>query len=223
MLAGAESRRRSIGFAGRWWWVKQAGQPVGPGPNRFGDSSDSVRVNAEGHLVLTVRRAGGHWMCAEVAGEETTGYGRYEWTLSADLTDLQRHVVLGMFAWSDEPDQSNREIDIEVSAWGRGDGVIGQFVVQPSGDPGHRHPFTVPSSASWRCWFDWSPDRISFAAADGQRWTFAGAGVPTPRGVHPRINLWLDRGIEPDVDRAVAVTVGEFRFTPHAAPVARPA
>ncbi len=217
MATAAEPPRRTIHFAGRRWWIKRASQPVGPGPNRFDDSTASVHVTADDGLVLRVRRTGGQWVCAEVVGEEATGYGHYEWTIRTDLADLDRHVVLGMFTWSDDPDLFHRELDIEVSAWGRNGGAGGQFVVQPSATPGHLRTFTVPHTASWQCSFDWSPGHVTFRAADGQPWTFAGDGVPRPDGAHPRINLWLHGGIRPDVNSPVAVTIGSFRFTPRSA------
>jgi hypothetical protein len=87
-------------------WVGQAVEPTcGPGPNGFDDSSETVDVDHEGGLVLRVRRTGDDWVCAEVVGEEATGYGTYEWTIRSDLCGLDRQLVLGMFTWSDEPDR----------------------------------------------------------------------------------------------------------------------
>lgn len=214
MVTAVEPPQRAIDFAGRRWWIKRAGQPVGPGPNRFDDSPASVDVDGGGGLVLRVRRTGGQWVCAEVVGEDVTGYGRYEWTIGSDLADLDRHVVLGMFTWSDDPAQFHRELDIEVSAWGRDGGAVGQFVVQPSVPPGGLRMFMLPRTASWQCSFEWSPGHVTFRAADGAPWTFAGDGVPSPGGVRPRINLWLHGGRKPDIDAPVAVTLESFCFTP---------
>jgi hypothetical protein len=210
----AELPRRVIRFAGLRWSVKRARDPVGPGPNRFDDSSESVDVDLEGNLVLRVRRTGSVWVCAEVVAEEATGYGTYEWTIRSDLCGLDRNVVLGMFTWSDEPDQSHRELDIEASAWGRGEAPVGQFVVQPSASPGHLQTFAIPRSASSRCSFDWSPGQVTLRATDAQPWTFAGNAVPRPGGgVRPRINLWLHDGINPHRDTPATVTIGSFSFT----------
>ena len=173
MATAAEPPRRTIHFAGRRWWIKRASQPVGPGPNRFHDSTASVEVNADGGLVLRVRRTGGQWVCAEVVGEEATGYGRYEWTIRTDLTDLDRHVVLGMFTWSDDPDLFHRELDIEVSAWGRDGGIGGQFVVQPQ-----RHPVT--------CGRSWCRTPPRGSARSTGRLTTSRSGLPTAsRGRSP--------------------------------------
>lgn len=204
-----------IWFADRRWSVKWADHPVGPGPNRFDDSRESIDVDHSGGLVLRVRRRGEAWVCAEVVGEDETGYGTYEWTVRSDVSGLDRHVVLGMFTWSDDAEQSNRELDIEVSAWGRRGPPAGQFVVQPSAPPGHQGAFRVPRTGSWPCSFDWSPGRVTFRAGSDQTWIFAGAGVPTPGGVRPRVNLWLYRGVAPRHAAPITVTIAGFRFTPH--------
>lgn len=214
MVTAADPPRRLIHFAGRRWWVKRASEPVGPGPNRFDDTTRSVRVDRDGSLVLRVRRSGGEWTCAEIVGEEATGHGTFEWTIRTNLSGLDRHVVLGMFTWSDDPAQFHRELDVEVSAWGSGRGPAGQFVVQPSEPPGHRQGFPVPRTAAWRCSFDWTSGQVTFRAGDAPPWTFAGDGVPSPGNVHPRINLWLHQGADPHLGAPVAVTIGSFCFTP---------
>lgn len=203
---------RTIEFAGRRWCVKRADEPAGPGDNRFDDSVDAVTVNADGSLSLRLRRVDGRWWCAEIVGEEATGHGTYEWTVLSGLRGLDRNVVVGMFTWSEDPVQ-RREIDVEVSAWGRPDGVGGQFVVQPFDAAGHLRPFVVPAVAPWSCSFDWSPRRVSFRAGP-QTWTFDRPGVPPPGTVHPRINLWLYRGTVPATADPIEVRFGGFRFTP---------
>ena len=204
--------RRTLRFAGRQWWVKRSNQPEGPGPNWFDDSTDAVEVDADGSLSLRIRRAGGRWMCAELVGEDATGYGTYEWTVRTDLRDLERHVVCGMFTWSDDEAHHNREIDIEVSAWSRDHGVFGLFVVHPSGDPGHHRRFRAPS-APWRCSFEWTPSNVTFRAADEPSWTFVG-GVPPEGPVHPRINLWLHEGVALPANTDTTVRFDDFCFTP---------
>jgi hypothetical protein len=214
MAPADEPPRRSIHFAGRHWWVKRASEPVGPGPNSFDDTTEAVQVDADGSLSLRIHQTRGRWTCAEVIGEDVTGHGTYEWTVRTDLSDLDRHVVCGMFTWSDEPAHFHRELDIEVSAWGRTDGVTGQFVVQPWAPAGHRREFAVPRIAPWPCSFHWAPSGVTFRAVDGPPWTFTGAGVPPQGGVHPRLNLWLYRGAAPHADGAIQVRFGDFRFTP---------
>jgi hypothetical protein len=205
---------RSIVFADRRWWVKRADKPVGPGRNRFDDSTRAVAVNADGSLTLRIHRERGSWTCAEVVGAESTGFGTYEWVLGSRVTDLDRHVVIGMFLWSDETAHSNRELDIEVSAWGGTTGVTGQFVVQPSEAPGHLQRFTVPRAVPWPCSFRWARRNVTFRAGHSSAWTFEGEGVPPLDHTHPRINLWLRNGAEPDTQDSIEVRFNDFRFTP---------
>lgn len=47
--------RRVINFAGRYWWVKN-GTNLGPGPNNFSDSEESVWVDDAGKLHLKIRQ-----------------------------------------------------------------------------------------------------------------------------------------------------------------------
>lgn len=214
MATDAQPTRRVVRFADRRWWVKRADEPFGPGPNRFDDSAAAVHVDADDRLVLQIRHQAVGWWCAEVVGVDATGYGRYEWTIGTELADLDRNVVVGLFTWSDEPEQFHRELDIEVSAWGSTDGAAGQFVVQPAATAGHLRAFPLPRIAPWTCSFDWSPGEVTFRAGEHPPWTFAGGGVPRPGGTHPRINLWLHGGADPADGSPVTVTIGSFRFTP---------
>ncbi len=64
--------------------------------------------------------------------------------------------------------------------------------------------------------FEWAPRRVTFRAAGTEPWVVEGTAVPTPGGAHPRINLRLYKGVEPDDRREVSVTIERFRFTPAA-------
>jgi len=198
-------RAPRIEFAGRSWWVKCSSNPVGPGGNRFDDSPEAVSVDGAG-LRLRIRRDDKGWTCAEIVGEDDTGYGNYEWTVATDLRGLEPQIVLGMFTWSDAGVHHHRELDIEVS--GAFGGV--KFVVQPD----RELTFPVPDLQPWTCTLDWAPGRATFRAAGGEPWTVSGAAVPPPGGAHPRINLWLFGGREPTGDDPIEVHLTDFRFTP---------
>ena len=196
---------RTLGFAGRQWWVKRSDVPVGSGPNRFDDSPDTVALDPDGDLVLRVRPVANGWVCAEVVSEERTGYGRYEWIVRSDLAGFDRHVVCGLFVYGGTPGREHRELDVEVSAWSLTGRPRGQFVVQPYDRPGHLRRFPLSDDRPWRCSLMWSPGRVVFGATGVEPWTVTGAAVPVPDGVHARLNLWLDRGEAPA--RASSVTL----------------
>ena len=212
-MASDRDEPRRIDFAGRRWWVKRATEPVGPGGNRFDDSTDAVDVDTDGTLVLRVRRVGTHWWCAEIVGEDATGFGTYEWTVRSDVRRLPSDVVCGMFTWSEDPAHDNRELDVEVSAWGQPTGVVGTFVVQPA-IPEHVQRFSVPSAVPWRCSFDWRRDGVTFRATGALPWTAPGGSAPPAGAVHPRLNLWLFAGAQPSDPTPTEVRFADFRFTP---------
>lgn len=129
------STARTVPFTGYDWLVKRFDAPVGPGPNVFSDDVSCVSALPDGGLRLAVTRSGSVWRCAEVRGP-VLGHGRYTWTVETPLRRLDTQLVLGLFTWSDDPDQHHREIDVEVSAWGEQDtDVHGLCTVQPSGTP----------------------------------------------------------------------------------------
>lgn len=202
----------TIQFAGLTWTVKTSSGPVGPGPNLF--AASNVVVDASG-LRLSVRPSAAGWTCAEVIGHGGFGYGGYHWTVSSTMARLDPNVVLGMFTWSDEPAQANRELDIEFSGWGRPDEVRrGAYSVHlPTGPVTHR--FATADGRSEHHLF-WTPGRVAFSSHFGhlvQVWSHQGAAVPTPGGgVAPRINLWLFRAASPV--RAQSVTIESFTYTP---------
>lgn len=187
----------TIRFAGRTWTVKTSSTPVGPGPNRFSAANVSV---VAGRLHLTVERSLIGWTSAEVIAQGEFGYGRYQWTVVTDVTRLDPRTVLGMFTWSDEPDQAHRELDIEFSRWARpGKAKIGSFTVQTLAGAISRSFGAVAGRGEHN--LVWAEGKVSFRSRFGsvvREWTHEGADVPSPGGsVAPRINLWLFRGQAP--------------------------
>ena len=209
----------SVTFAGWHWMPKASPEPVGPGPNRFGDALDgNVSLDSEGRLHLKVTRRDGKWYAAEVQSTETIGYGTYAWEIEPPGTPADPNAVLGLFTWSDDPSQHHREIDIELSSFRRPGEVDGQYVVQPFATPGNLKRFygvfaEQPTTVS----FTWRPGEVVFAnpAADVATWTYAGPDVPAPgAGVHPRMNLWLLAGDAPANGEEFEVVIRSFTFVP---------
>lgn len=196
----------TVRFAGRAWTVKVSAGPVGPGPNRF--SAENVNLDASGRLVLRVRPDQTGWTCAEVVAQGDYGYGDYRWRVATDVRGLYPQVVLGLFTWSDEQAQANRELDIEFSRWGRAAETRSEsFAVQtPRGPITRRFP---PGVAPGEHTLIWAPGRVVFRSRFGaatHTWTHAGPHVPTPGGgVAPRMNLWLFRGLAPAAEQAVVI------------------
>jgi len=215
---------RTISFSGRAWSVKFSGsESVGPGPMRFGNSSRNVDIDSQGALHMRIENAGGAWVGAEVILTELLGYGTYTFTLEP-IIDLDPNVVLGLFTWSDNPDEAHREIDIEIARWSDPDNLNAQCVVQPHELPENITRFGLPETAAGSTHsFTWTPDSVicetSLLAADGSapqlfhHHEFT-SGIPTPGEAQARMNLWLFRGAPPVNGQAAEVIVREFRFTP---------
>ena len=149
------------------------------------------------------------------------GYGTYRFTVASPIGSLDPNVILGLFTWSDDPAQNNREIDIEMSRWGSPtDPTNAQYVVAPANLPGHLTRFTQPSTtASTVHGFSWLPGRLGFASATAAgapiaAAAYAGGDVPTPGSERVHINLWLFRGLAPTNGSSVEVVLSSFAFTP---------
>ena len=217
----------TIQFSGRTWHVKTSSGKVGPGPNLFSDSSQSVWVDQSGKLHLKIRKVGGRWYCSEVVLGENLGYGTYRFYLSSPVDALDPQVVLGIFTWSDTPDHNNRELDIEFSRWGSRNNLNAQYVVQPYTIAANIFRFNEPAGLPLSTHsLKWTPGSALFQSYAGnapnttppfQERLFTN-GVP-PRGdENARINLWLYQGRAPTNKQEVEVVVDSFEFIPYVGP-----
>jgi hypothetical protein len=223
---GPSTSRAPIPFGtadgvGLRWAVKASAAKVGPGPNLFSDLEGDVWADAAG-LHLTIVKKGSRWWCTEVIGEAPLGYGTYRWVVASDLSHLDLSVVLGLFTWDDLPAEAHREVDIEFARWSdASSGYNAQYTVQPWDAPGHRQQFAHTVATVTTHEFVWAPGRVEFRIWSGagtsgpllRSWTYSGAGVPTPGGEHPRMNLWLFRGRAPESNQRVHLIMQDFTFT----------
>jgi hypothetical protein len=217
---------RTLQFSGYEWKVKSRNGRVGPGPNYFSDSKNNVEVDAKGRLHLRITQREGRWHCAEVISTRGFGYGTYRFYVDTSFDNMDPRVVLGLFTWSDAPDYNNREIDVEVSRWGKKQNKNGQFVVQPYTRPGNIVRFQIPRglNASTHS-FAWKPDSIFCQSLKGIHGALRGTsrviaehaftqGIPQAGGENARINLWLMDG-HPLVGRKeTEIIVSKFEFVP---------
>lgn len=210
---------RTIQFSGYSWTVKGGG-PMGPGPNYWADSADSVFVDAGGSLHLKVRHINGRWRCVEVNLDHPLGYGTYRFSVETPANTIPRNAVLGLFTWSDAAPFAHREIDVELSRWNDQNASNAQFVIQPYQDLGKMVRFEIPDSERRLVQeFKWRADRIDFVSRNqaGRRfaeWTYAGTGIPPTgdEGVH--INVWLMDGAAPSTGKPFEIVISKFEFIP---------
>ena len=218
--AGKPGYPDRITWRGASWQVKTSSAAVGPGPNVF--AKENVSVDAGGNLHLRIARNGaGRWTTAELIGPTSHGYGTYTFTLGSDVSGLDPNVVLGLFTWSDRPQQAHRELDVEMAKWGNAaDPSNAQFVVQPHDRAGHLHRFAQPSVTRSSHRFTWAPGRVTFESrrldtgAVIASYVYAGTDVPRPGDERVRLNLWLFQGLSPSDGQPVEVVVESFVFTP---------
>lgn len=208
---------RRIGFSGRQWEVKQSSSPVGPGPNYFSDSAESVWVDGQDRLHLSITQQSGHWTCAEVVCLDKLGYGTYTFHVSSGLKGMHPNAVLGLFTYDlGAAEQHHREIDVEVARWGWPGNANTQYVVQPYYRDQNIHRFDLPFDYG-RFSFEWTPQAVTFLTrADPdvrQEWWYVGDDLPSPGGEQLRLNLWifeLDKIKEPMKKWEVVVDKVEF-------------
>ncbi len=197
---------RVIRFSGFDWVVRTTGErQEGPGPNRFSDSEDNVWVDEAGRLHLKIVQKGGVWYCAGVTVRQSLGHGKYVFYVSSKVSELDRHVVAGLFTYMNDEE----EIDIEFSRWSDPDNQDAQFAVQPAHLAGNKERFDLDlvGERSTHA-FHWQPHRIDFLSVQGHgftptpdnlihQWTYTGANIPPDSEERLKINLWLFRGRPP--------------------------
>ena len=224
---------RIVDFAGYRWRVKDKFQ--GPGPNRFSDSEDVVRVLGNGSLFMGIDDAAG-WRCSEVTLEDHLGYGTYRFVTRGRVDLLDPNIVFGLFIWEYvscyDPSvmwwNPPNEFDIEFSKWGNPGAWEGQFVAQPYDWPGNLSRFDVPNDAAASritSEFRWAPEGMycrvwlgDSGEPDGgsllHDWFYDGPHHPRPGLARVHFNLWLLNGAPPQNGQSASMLVEEFTFIP---------
>ncbi|EGD79506.1 hypothetical protein PTSG_10077 [Salpingoeca rosetta] len=232
----------SVMFAGYEWAVRENATPQGPGPNIF--SRDNVRVDAQGRLLLSLRKVNAttqaasaavvpetkassqpahNYTCAEVSLTRPLGYGTYSFEVAKDVHALGQgdpFIVLGMFLYKDD----THEIDIEVAQWGNPDpsAANGDFVVQPpTADTARYWRLSATRHAVFR--FTYAASHVAFLVQDADtgamltQWNCtASSKIPSKHSdMLVHINLWLFRGTTLKLTQdVVTVPFSNFTFSP---------
>lgn len=219
---------RSMQFSGRTWRVKGPGF-YGPGPNNFSDLPQSVWVDTEDRLHMTISYIDSAWRSTELTLADTLGYGDYIFTTLGALDQLDLRTVLGLFIWQysnvweaeDSWWNPYNEVDIEYSRWGTAGNEIGQFVAQPWDWAGNifRYGAAFGTEELSSHAFRWLPDRVEFRSWRGgpadeslssliSSWVYTGPHIPRPEQPRVHINLWYF-GNPPSAQQEVVLS----RFT----------
>jgi hypothetical protein len=181
---------RNVNWSGYSWWVRTSqGNPQGPGPNIFSDSTQNVSVDAEGNLHLKIiQGANGKWTAAEVDLNQSLGYGTYEWEVSSRYDQYATNVVGGLFTYLDPGSVANQtggsvgngvadtphEIDIEFTkAWGNANLYFTTH--DPDVQPPSKNYYQPLNGDFTTHRFTWKPDSITWESFHGHV-----AGNPNP-------------------------------------------
>ena len=192
---------RTISWSGYSWDVRPPGTGE-PGPNRWSDSSENVRVEGSDLLLSIVQDRFGRWTSAEVDNQRHLGYGTYRWVVATDLSSLDANEVLGLFTYS-EAGPSHNEIDIEPSHWGHMSWPTGSVTVWQNADLGlsEQRNFNYSNDPPYVNAFTWSPGSVRFVVTDATGRTLFDStidrGVPVPSTEVPVINYWRFDDVAP--------------------------
>jgi len=212
----ATSGQRIVEFAGRQWAVK-SGCGLGPGPNCWSDSEQSVWVEG-GQLHLKIREIDGTWYSAEVYTTDCTQYGMHRFFTASRLDNLDKNVVAALFLYKDDA----TEIDVEFAKWGVDNPISNaQYVIQPWNNPGNREMFKMGLNGTYSThYIDWSASAIWFKSIHGHyqeppdaahlihEWLYEGDDIPNAlECLRVHINLWLYQGNPPSDGQEVEIIV----------------
>ena len=186
----SESSARTIEWSGYTWQVRDSGgNPQGPGPNIFSDSTQNVFVDANGDLHLKIRRGeNGKWLASEIDLTQSLTFGTYEWEVATRYDQLAANAVGGLFTYLNPQSVASQtggvvgngvpdtphEIDIEFTrAWGSGNL---HFTTHDGDVPAPTKNFYQALNGDFTTHrFTWEPNRITWESFNGHV-----AGVARP-------------------------------------------
>ena len=207
---------RTISWSGYRWDVRSPGTGE-PGPNRWSDSSENVRVEGSDLVLSIVQDRFGRWTSAEIDSRRHLGYGTYRWVVATDLSALDANEVLGLFTYGGSG-PSNNEIDVEASHWGHRSSPTGSATVWQNAELGlsEERSFGYSDRPPYVNQFTWAPGSIRFVVTDATGRTLFDStiakGVPVPSTEVPVINYWRFGNVAPVGVRTMRIS--SFTWAP---------
>lgn len=213
-------------FSGFEWIIKTSKRRARPGGNCH---EDNVWLDRDGlHLRIACRN--GKWTAASVQTKETLGYGRYIFYVSTRYDELDKNVIVGLFTYEND----RREIDIELSRWGRSDKEAPNtsFTVQSAKkrnlpraekekeDKGNEKFLAELNGSYTTHRFKWQKGRVDFQSIHGH-YPYAPKhhlikekaiteNVHASRAEKTHINFWMYKGMPPADESEVIIKRFEF-------------
>ncbi len=221
-LLTTQASARTIQWSGMTWDVKN-GNGLGPGPNNWSDSTDSVWIDANNNLHLKVRRHRGKWYSAEVTAQTSLGFGDYEFRIESNTENYDRNVVAGLFTYQSDTE----EVDIELTQFGDVNNTNAHYTTQPYSTPGNTTGFDLGLTGDFSTHsFNWTANQIDFESLHGHhstpptpghiinQWSYTGADIPAESTEKVHLNLWLFQGNNPTNRQSHELIIDSFTFTP---------
>jgi len=220
--APAQNSPKTIHFSGYDWTVRTAASLRGGSGNSFDPANVWTDQSGALHLRIAKSRTPGGWTAAEIKLTRSLGYGTYVFVVR-DISHLEPSAVLSFFTWDElGTEQNRRELDIEISGWGRREDRNTHYVVQPYYIPTNVVQFHTPAGKMTHS-FSWEPGKVTFSTNVGlRRTTETGlvkthvftTGVPSAGGDTVHMNLYVFGKGEIPLKNEMEVVVERFEYLP---------
>ena len=207
-----------VHFSGYDWEASELPSVRGGKMNPYDPAN--AWTDADGFLHLRMARRAGKWVCVDIGLTRSLGEGLYQFTVR-DVSHLDPAAVMTLYTW-DGTDRHHREIDIEISRWGRSADKNGQYVVQPYYEPANVVRFEAPPGRLTFS-FHWEPGEVSFRTRRGRVIDSGSAsiaehvftsGVPAPGGELVHLNLYAFGNTPTPVQKEGEVIIEKFEYLP---------
>jgi hypothetical protein len=183
---------KKLRFGGYEWEVRRT--PSSPAASQTVYDPANAWVDENGFLHLRIARSSGGWTSADLSLARSLGYGSYHFVVR-DISHLEPCAALTISTRDDSGPY--REMNIQISRWGRTGGKNAQYVVQPYFVPANMVRFLAPAGTLTYS-LSWEPGRASFqtfrgSGAGGKGEMIAAhtftSGVPAPDTESVRLNF----------------------------------
>jgi hypothetical protein len=207
--------QNQIYWSGYNWQVRPPGVGL-PGPNRWTSTEDTVKVNDDGSLQMSIVNKDGKWYSGEISNTKALGYGIYRWTIATDLSKIDPRAVLGMFTYDTMKLSTHREIDIEATRWGGANNNSGWTAYWLPGNKELRRAFSFSDKPPYQAQFQWQPGQISYYVSDRTGKALIDLSftelIPDSGEEVATVNFWRFRNQPPIKDQSVRIT--KFTWEP---------
>ena len=215
LIANTAAASTYLNWCGKEWWVRDG--TGNPGSNNWNSSGNSVWVDENQKLHLTIQKVGDTWYSTEV---DTTSanytYGVYSWTVSSPILNLDPNIVATMFYRHND----TSEIDIGATQWGWMYSDRLNYGVAPNAYQSaipYDSPYQNATDVTYS--FDWEPTYVHFTAklSNGtviSDWNCTDqTSIPHVEG-GVAMQMWLMNHLAPINGQNAEMVLSDFSYVP---------